>query len=451
MLNDKVLIVDDEDNMRSALLEIIKRGGYDAIAAKSGKEALGLISGNSFASAIVDVRMPDMNGIDLLRRIKQLHPKMVVIIVTAFPDAEAAFEASQIGAVEYLTKPFSSSEKLLSILKNHLGVKLEEPIGDFQEIVTQDAKMLKILETVKQIAARNATILIRGETGTGKDLIARALHHHSPRALKGKFVPVNCPAVPAELLESQMFGHEQGAFTGATKRHTGKFEQAHGGTLFLDEIGDLSPELQAKLLRVLQDKVIEPVGGREGIQVDVRILASTNANLEAKRDAGEFREDLYYRLDVIQIHLPPLRERDGDIPLLAKHFLKIHSEEEGKSFLGFTPEAMDMLCAYHWPGNVRHLQHIIESAVILCPDKYISPEWVEPERRKADRRKTQSNGLVIRIGQTTMYEAEKGIILKTLEYFGDNKTKTAESLEITARTIRNKLRNYREETEDVDR
>jgi len=449
MLNDKVLVVDDDDDMRSALLQVITRGGYDAIAAKGGKEALTLMSGNSFASAIVDIRMPDMSGIDLLRRIRQLHPQTVVIIVTAFPDAEDAFEASQIGAVEYVTKPFSS-KKMLSILKNHLAAKPEEPREEFQEIVTQDAKMLKILDTVKQVASRNATVLIRGETGTGKELIARALHYHSPRTLKGEFVPVNCAAVPAELLESQMFGHEKGAFTGATDRYTGRFEQADGGTLFLDEIGELSPPLQAKLLRVLQDKLIERVGGRERISVNVRILASTNANLEAKRDAGAFREDLYYRLNVVQIYIPPLRDRDGDIPLLAEHFLKLHSEQENKSFLGFTEEAMDMLCAYHWPGNVRHLGNIIKTAVIFCPDEYISPEYMETERRRAERRKQQTNVLDIKVGEMSMDEIEKCVILRTLEYFSNNKTKAAKALRITPRTIRNKLQKYRKDMEGVD-
>lgn len=452
MLNDRILIVDDHENMRQALLEVIERGGYNAIAAKNGREALNLLSGNSFASAIVDVKMPetDMSGIDLLRKIKQLHPETVVIIITAYPDAEDAFEASKMGAVEYITKPFPSFEKILSVLEKHLGAKREEPKGEFQEIITQDAEMLKILEMVKQLARGSSTILIRGDTGTGKELIAKALHYHSPRVNTGEFVPVDCASVPTELLESQMFGHEKGSFTGATERYTGKFERADGGTLFLDEIGELSTQLQAKLLRVIQERVIERVGGQRPISVDVRILAATNADLETKMTSGEFRDDLFYRLNVVPINIPPLREREGDVSLLAEYFLNFFSKREGKSFSGFTPEAMDKLCRYDWPGNVRHLSNIIETAVVLCPDEYISPEYVEPERRKGERRKPPKNVLEIMVGKMTMDEIEKNIIQRTLEYYGNNKTKAAEVLAITPRTIRNKLKRYREEMEDVD-
>jgi len=451
MLNDRILIVDDNEDMRRALLQVVKRGGYNAVAAKNGREALDLMSGNNFASAIVDVRMPDdISGIDLLRKIKQSHPETMVIIITAFPDAEDAFEASKIGAVEYITKPFPSFEKILSVLKKHLGAKQEEPKGEFQEIITQDAEMLNILKTIKQVAPGNSTILIRGDTGTGKELIAKDIHYHSPRFNSGEFVPVDCAAVPTELLESQMFGHEKGSFTGATERYIGKFERADGGTLFLDEIGELSPQLQAKLLRVLQERVIERVGAQKTISVDVRILAATNADLEAKMESGEFREDLFYRLNVVPIEIPPLRDRKGDIPLLAEYFLKVFSKQEGKSFSGFTKEAMDMFCEYHWPGNVRHLENIIKSAVILCPDEYISEEYLQPERRRRDRRKPQKNVFEITIGKMTMDEIEKVVIQKTLEYFGNNKTKAAEILDITARTIRNKLKRYRDEMTDVD-
>ncbi|MCD6505829.1 sigma-54-dependent Fis family transcriptional regulator [Candidatus Poribacteria bacterium] len=438
MSSDKILIIDDDEHLRKALKEVIRREGYEVVAASRKEEALEMIPHVRFSVALVDIRMDESHrdGIEILGRIKEIAPEAAVLIMTAYPSVETAVEAMKLGAADYISKPFSY-DQLMQKLRNLAGPPGEEE-RYFGGIVTRNKQMLKILETVRNVAATQSTVLIRGETGTGKELVARALHNYSPRA-DGPFVAVNCAALPDMLLESELFGYERGAFTGAVSRKLGKFELAHGGTLFLDEITELTPKLQAKLLRVLEQKEVDRLGGREPIPVDVRVIATTNEDIEACVAEGRFRDDLYYRVTVVTIELPPLRERKDDIPLLARHFLKIYSRQHCKEIVDLSEGAIQKLMDYHWPGNVRQLRNIIEQAVILCPDEIITEMYINPERRRRS-----SNQIVIPIG-TPLHEAEKMIILKTLEACGNVKTKAAELLKITPRTIRNKLKAYAKE------
>ena len=443
MKENRVLLVEADPRLRKAPLTTLRRQHYAATPAADASEALGLIAPNEFTAAITDVRLPgEMNGLTLLERVGQAHPEIPVIVVTAYGSIDGAVQALKLGATDYVTKPFMP-EQIISLLDNILGAQKKRESG-FKEIVTSDSQMLHILDQVRSIAPGNASVLIRGETGTGKELIARALHNMSPRSTTGDFVAVNCAAVPDTLLESEMFGHEKGAFTSAGTRRLGKFERADGGTLFLDEIAELSRELQAKLLRALEEHEIERVGGSGPIRVDVRVIACTNEDIEVLINDGRFREDLYYRLDVVTIELPPLRERKGDIPLLARHFLRLYAQEYNKDIEDFTPEAIEKLMAYHWPGNIRHLRNVVEQAVIYSTSHTVPLENVEPERRRRNRRRNPDGGLGIHVGMS-MAEVEKIMILNTLEVCGGHKTKAAEILGVTARTIRNKLNQYAEE------
>lgn len=433
-MSGKILIVDDDEHLRKALREVMKREGYDVVLAASKEEALELASTAKFAAALVDMRMDESeaDGIDILRKIKEVSPDTAVLVMTAYPNVETAVESMKLGAADYISKPFSYDQLIQKLRKIAPPPTEEEYFGG---IVTRNKRMLEIIEMVKTVAQTDTTVLIRGETGTGKELVARAIHNASARA-NGPFVAVNCAALPEMLLESELFGYEKGAFTGATSRKLGKFELAHGGTLFLDEITEMNPNLQAKLLRALEQKEIDRLGGTKPIPVDVRVVASTNADIEAAVAEGKFRSDLYYRVAVVTIELPPLRERKDDIPLLAEHFLKIYNRQHGKEIKGFSEGAMRKLMNYHWPGNIRQLRNVIEQAVILCPGDIITEEYINPERRRSS-----ANQIVIPIG-TPLHEAEKIIILRTLEACGNVKSKAAEILGITARTIRNKLKAY---------
>ena len=433
-MSGKILIVDDDEHLRKALREVMKREGYDVVLAASKEEALELASTAKFAAALVDMRMDESeaDGIDILRKIKEVSPDTAVLVMTAYPNVETAVESMKLGAADYISKPFSYDQLIQKLRKIAPPPTEEEYFGG---IVTRNKRMLEIIEMVKTVAQTDTTVLIRGETGTGKELVARAIHSASARA-NGPFVAVNCAALPEMLLESELFGYEKGAFTGATSRKLGKFELAHGGTLFLDEITEMNPNLQAKLLRALEQKEIDRLGGTKPIPVDVRVVASTNADIEAAVAEGKFRSDLYYRVAVVTIELPPLRERKDDIPLLAEHFLKIYNRQHGKEIKGFSEGAMRKLMNYHWPGNIRQLRNVIEQAVILCPGDIITEEYINPERRRSS-----ANQIVIPIG-TPLHEAEKIIILRTLEACGNVKSKAAEILGITARTIRNKLKAY---------
>ncbi len=447
MTENRILIVEDQASVRKALLTALRRENYAATPAADASEALDLIAHNEFAVAITDIRLPGkMDGLSLLERMRQTHPEIAVIVITAYGSIEGAVQALKLGAVDYITKPFLP-DQMIALLEQTLGVRKRQS-DSFREIVTQDPVMLDILDQVRSVAPGHASVLIRGETGTGKELIARAIHDHSPRSTTGDFVAVNCAAVPETLLESEMFGHEKGAFTSASSRRVGKFERADGGTLFLDEIAELSRELQAKLLRALEEHEIERVGGSGPIKVDVRVIACTNEHVETMIDDGRFREDLYYRLDVVTIDLPPLRDRRGDIPLLARHFLDFFTREYNKDIEDFSQESLDILQTYHWPGNIRHLRNVVEQAVIYSTDRIIQSEYVQPERRRRNRRRDSSDGCAIHVGMS-MAEVEKIMIQSTLEACNWHRTKAAEILGITPRTIRNKLNQYAQEEEEA--
>lgn len=451
----KILIVDDEDTMRYALADALTSSGYVVATAKDGEEAVKVFSKDTFSVVISDVRMPRMNGMEVLKHVKRVSPETPVILITAYGTVKSAVEAIKEGAADYLTKPFNIDELEFTV-KNVMACQMtngQHSIGGkdkgkpAREIITEDPYMIKLLDMLKKVAKSNSSVLIQGESGTGKELIARYIYMHSDR--RGKpFVAVNCAAIPHNLLESEMFGYEKGAFTGATQRKIGKFELAHGGTLLLDEVSEMDVQLQAKLLRVLQEGEIDRIGGTRPIPVDVRIIATTNTDLKAAIEARKFREDLYYRLNVIPVYLPPLRERRKDIPLLAEHFIKKFSSVLGKERLILTPEAQKNLCEYSWPGNVRELENTIERAVLICEGKFIKAEhlglyedrqpFVDIPDGEIDLKKSTTS----RMENLTLRDMEKIMILETLQKVGGNRTKAAQLLGISVRTMRNKIHEY---------
>ncbi len=449
----KILIVDDEPEMRIAITEALKREGHQTEAAENGADALLRLEGEVFDLVISDVKMPKMSGQELLREIKEQWPHTQVIMMTAYGTIDNAVESMKQGAFDYLLKPFSI--EILAGTVNRAFLSEPEPAsapapetptpkpksGTAGEMITQNKTMLEMVKFVENIAYSKSTVLISGETGTGKEMVARYIHQCSPRADQ-PFLAVNCAALPEGLLESELFGHEKGAFTGAIAKKEGKFELAHKGTLLLDEVTEMTPPLQAKLLRVLQEHEIDKVGGREPIPIDVRVIATTNREPKQLIDEGKFREDLYYRLNVIPVKLPPLRERMEDLPILADHFLKKHSRENGKNISSIAPETLTLLNKYQWRGNVRELENIIERSVLMCPGDTIEPAHLFMEDSVAAEATGNNNALGSFRG--TIYEMERELIFKTLEETGNNKTKAAEILGISIRTLRNKLNEYKE-------
>lgn len=370
---NRILIIDDDDQLRKSFHKLLTEEGYRVQSAASGESGLQVLSGGLPDLVILDNRLPGMNGLEVFQEIHRIEPKLPVIVMTAYGTTETAIEATKLGAYDYILKPFDIP-KLLDVIRQALdaGRFMRSPVAldaSPQEaveeaIIGRSAAMQEVYKAIGRVASTDATILIRGESGTGKELVARAVYQHSARCAR-PFLVINCVAIPDTLLESELFGYEKGAFTGATHRRVGKIEQADGGTVFLDEIGDMPLNLQAKILRLVQDKRIEHLGGRETIPVDVRIVAATNRDLEAAIEAGTFREDLYYRLKVVTIWLPPLRQRTEDIPLLTEYFLSRHGREVGAENHGISSGAMEMLLGYHWPGNVRELSNTIQKAVIF--------------------------------------------------------------------------------------
>ena len=371
-----ILIVDDEPNIRRVLGAVFAKAGYEVFTAENGRKALDAISAEpSIDVMLCDLIMPDLNGVEVLRSAKEMNPQLSVVMITAHGTIRTAVDAMKLGAFDYITKPFDMDEIKL-IVKNALersrllaeNIQLKQELQSryrFDGIVGDSRKMQEVFKIVERVASSNATVLVRGESGTGKELIARAVHYNSPRRDK-PFIAVSCAALPETLLESELFGYEKGAFTGAVGQKAGRFELAHRGTLFLDEIPDISPAMQVKMLRVLQEREFERVGGTKPVRVDVRLLAATNRDLEQAVANGEFRPDLYYRLQVIQIFLPPLRERREDIPALVEHFIEKFNKENGKNIKFVSPEAMDLLMKYNWPGNIRELENAIERGVVLA-------------------------------------------------------------------------------------
>ncbi|TAN44906.1 MAG: sigma-54-dependent Fis family transcriptional regulator [Nitrospirae bacterium] len=372
---ERILIVEDEETLRGSLKRVFEKDGYYIQALGSAEDALGFFEDAIFDIVITDIILPGIDGIELLKKIKEKKPEQIVIVVTAYASLDTAVEALRSGAYDYVVKPIIHEEIkqiVINALKqralqteNQLLKKQIERQYDFSHIIGESAEIKKIIEEAKKIADAKSNVLLLGDTGTGKELIARAIHYNSSRAPK-PFIPINCSAIPENLLESELFGHVRGAFTGAVVSKKGLFEEASGGTVFLDEIGDLGTGLQAKLLRVLEDQVIRQVGGTQSVKIDIRFITATNRNLEAAVKQGQFREDLYYRINVVTIKLPPLRGREKDIDLLVKHFMQKFCGEFGKHITEIDEKAMSLLRSYRWPGNIRELQNIIERAVLIA-------------------------------------------------------------------------------------
>jgi DNA-binding NtrC family response regulator len=450
MIRKRILVVDDEPLMREFISETLRRKKFDVKTANDGVEALGVLESWTADLVISDMKMPKMDGMELLERLVRTYPSLDVIMITAYGTVEDAVRAIKRGASNYIQKPFTADELSIRVTKSlefrglaEENRNLRKELGgkySFNQIIGASQRMLKVFEAMEMVIDSKATVLVQGDSGTGKELVARAIHINSPRK-NGAFVKINCAAMPETLMESELFGHEKGAFTGAIKTTDGRFVQAHGGTLLLDEISEMSQQMQAKLLRVLQEKEFERVGGKDTIKVDIRIIATTNRDLKDAIKKEQFREDLYYRLNVFPIHLPKLVERRGDIPLLVDYFIKKFSKEYDQDIRGIQDAALEQLMRYHWPGNVRELENKIERAVILCRDPIISAKHLFMEEEDLSTPPPP----VVEVGATTLHDIEKAVILKTLRENDNNRTRTADILGISIRTLRNKLREYRSE------
>ena len=456
----KILVVDDEESIRDFLQIMLKRDGHLVSVCASGKEALKLCEKEEFSVLVTDIAMPEMNGIELLQKLKQKYPGIAVIVMTAHGSAESAVQAMKLGAEDYLTKPFQIDEMRLAIENslNSLALKKENrelrtELGksfSFENIVANTPAMHEIFDLIRRVSQTKASILILGESGTGKELIARAIHYNSPEK-DAPFVVINCGAIPENLLESELFGHKRGSFTGAVADKKGLFQMADGGTLFLDEIGELPLPMQVKLLRAIQTRSFHAVGGTEDISVDVRIVAATNRDLEADVKRNVFREDLYYRLNVIQIRLPPLRERKEDIPLLAQHFLSKYNLSMGKAIKSISKEALQYLQSYNYPGNIRELENIVERAVALETKASIFPESLPQKLTEgispAQLSPVQSTTEIAILPETfdlekNVVDFEKKFILRALEQSGGVKKKAAKLLGISFRSLRYRIEKY---------
>lgn len=449
------MVVDDEIEMRIALETTLKREGHSITVAENGKQALEKFSGDSFDLVLTDVKMPKMNGVELLKALKKKSPQTVAIMMTAYGDIDNAVETIKAGAFDYLLKPFSAEILIATVNRAFLNKgftkneslrvtpKTSKPSDQKRSIITQNTQMLELIKFVENISYSRSTVLIMGDTGTGKEMFARHIHQTSPRAEK-PFMAVNCAALPEGLLETELFGHEKGAFTGAVERKDGKFELAHKGTLLLDEVTEMSLPLQAKLLRVLQEHEIDKVGGRAPIPVDVRIVATTNRNIKKRIQENQFREDLYYRLNVIPLKLIPLRDRIDDIQTLAEHFIEKHSKGLNKSISHIANETIELLQKYRWPGNVREFENIIERATLMCQEDTLLPSHLFFDEEDIQIGKTQP----LENFRGTIYDMEKELITQTLEEVNGNKTKAAERLGISIRTLRNKLAAYKNPIEN---
>ena len=441
-----VLIVDDEKSARDGLVRALRRD-YHVLAAENGSAAMEVLSSRKVDVLLSDVRMPGMDGITLMQRALANHPELTCIILTAYGDVDIAVEAMKQGATDFMTKPINLDKlelvlgrvlkaKKIELENEQLKVQLDSKYG-LENIIGRSAPMQEVFDTIRQVAVSRATVLIQGESGTGKELVAKAIHQLSARS-KGPFVAVHCAALSENLLESELFGHEKGAFTGAMERRIGRFEKADGGSLFLDEISEIDPSVQVKILRALEERQIERVGGDTPVDVDTRLIAATNRDLKDMVEKGDFREDLFYRLYVVVITLPPLRGRQDDILLLLNHYLAVFNEENGKQIEGFTPAAYEILSAYDWPGNIRELRNLMERMVVLSRGKVLDARDIPASvREKAD------GGGEVRIDtELTVDEMEQRMIIQALEKNGGNRTKAAEKLGISRRTLHRKLNQY---------
>ena len=440
-----ILIVEDDAALREALVDTLELSGYTAHAAVDGEQALAWMEGGKPGGnlggnpglVLTDVQMPGMDGHALLRSLKARWPEVPVLLMTAYGQIELAVQAMREGAADYLPKPFEA-DCLLATVARYYRSGLARPEC---EVIAEDAATRAVLDLARRVAATEASVLLTGESGVGKEVFARFIHQHSKRA-KGPFVAVNCAAIPENLLESVLFGHEKGAFTGATTAQAGKFEQATGGVILLDEVSELPLNLQAKLLRVLQEKEVERVGGRAPLKLDVRVFATSNRDLAAWVKEGQFREDLYYRLNIFPLEIPPLRQRRGDIGALARHFLKRFENVVGRGGFALSDAALAELTGYGWPGNIRELANVLQRAMILAPGTEIGPEHLMLPRCSVQE--------TLRVQETTRFsdlglkDMERETILGTLRRLGGSRRKTAEALEMSERTLRHKLKQYRE-------
>jgi DNA-binding NtrC family response regulator len=455
MKSDKPVIVlaDDDKNTREGIGRAL-RDRYEVFLAENGERALELLSEHPVDVLISDMRMPGMDGLALLQRALARQPRPAVIVLTAYGSVETAVEAMKRGATDFLQKPVDLSvleqrlERAVQMVRMErenetLKAQLDRRYG-LETMIGESSAMQEVFDIIRQAAPTTATVLIQGESGTGKELAARAIHQLSPRA-KGPFIAVHCAALAPTLLESELFGHEKGAFTGATERRIGRFEMADGGTLFLDEVSEIDPAIQTKLLRVLEERRFERVGGRQTIEVDIRLVAATNRDLKALVEAGTFRRDLFFRLDVVTLTMPPLRKRKEDIPLLVQAMLREFSEKHGKPVRELTPEAMEILMRYDWPGNVRELRNTIERMVVLARDSRLTVRDIPAAIRSAVTAPSVAEGLATTSLIRPLGETEKQIILAALKKFGGNKTLTARELGISRRTLHRKLKTYETE------
>lgn len=481
-MNAKILVVDDKEMMRDSVGATLRRAGYDIVVASSGTDALGLIARDRPDAVVSDLKMPGMTGLELLEQISELDDELPVVLMTAFGTIETAVEAMRFGAFDYITKPFEGDELVITVKRalRHAGLLRENavlrlggrapcesqdgdrPVG-VGRLIGESPAIRRVREQVQAVAASQGTVLITGESGTGKEVVARSIHEMSPRCQEA-FLAVNCAALSESLLESELFGHERGAFTGADKLRKGRFELAHNGTLLLDEVSEVGAGTQAKLLRVLQERAFERVGSSATIGVDVRVVATSNRDLPTAAEAGEFRQDLFFRLNVLPIHIPALRERLEDVPVLVGHFTAQIAAREGRSVPQFEDAALDLLGGYRWPGNVRELQNICERAVVITASRgesrvrrdLIEP-WLLAEPRKARRLDAASNGVhqsngagsyiepkVALAGEKTLADIEREAIVSTLQRFGGHRAKTAKALGIGVRTLGLKLKKWKE-------
>lgn len=454
----KILVVDDEESIREFFEIMLKREGYEVVTSPNGREALEFLKKNQVDLVISDLQMPELSGMELLSAAKEVDPELLFIMITAFGSTETAVEAMKLGAYDYVQKPFKIDEVKIVIaqalekkslrlenaqLKKELGTKYA-----FDNIIGGAPPMMRIYEMVKRVANTKSSVLITGESGTGKELIARAIHYNGP--LKDKpFVTVNCGAIPENLMESEMFGHKKGSFTGAIADKKGLFEVANGGTIFLDELGELPLTMQVKLLRVIQEGTFKRVGGTEDIQVDVRVISATNKNLDIEVKTGNFREDLFYRMNVIQIHCPPLRERREDIPMLANHFLDKFAKVLGINIKKISNDAMDVLKRYHYPGNVRELENIVERTVALEPGTMILPDSLPRHLLEVQSQPGQLDANKIEIDdhkgielEKLVAEFERTLLTKALQQTGGVKKKAAKLLNISFRSMRYRVDKY---------
>ena len=445
-----VLIVDDDKYVNDAVAETVGRAGFEAVPAYSGEEALIKLKSRSFDIVLTDLKMHEMDGMGVLEHTKRLHPDAAVVIMTAYGTVEKAVSAMKLGAYDFLLKPVTpiTVEHILNRITEVMRLRRDNALmrrdlaTKFQNMVGKSRSMQEIFDLIQSIARAKSTVLITGDSGVGKELVARAIHYCSDRA-EGPFVKLNCAAIPETLVEAELFGFEKGAFTDAKRTHRGRFELADEGTLLLDEISEMPLNLQSKLLRVLQEREFERVGSAQTMSVDVRVIATSNRNLREFIAREKFREDLYYRLNVIPIHIPPLNERPEDIPLLVEHFIEKCGKENNKTITGVDERAMKLLVGYHWPGNVRELENMIERAVVTTKSDVLTENDFPIELSLGTIEAVQG-GLKIPM---SLEEGNKFLILKTLEKFNWNKTRAAEALGVSQRTIRNKLAEYRRHEE----